>query len=147
MKKPTDTGIILNFRSCAPLQLMKNVIQGRVHRVFNATSNCLAFDQTLEENKTCWTKNQYQEEWSSKTLNQNLEKIINGKAQLRTRKTPKQHQKNKTRSQDMPTIFLQNRGNLTQSFANKLKKLCESQLVFITQKLRSSLPNHLSTET
>ena len=27
-QKPTDTGIILNFRSCAPLQHKKNVIQG-----------------------------------------------------------------------------------------------------------------------
>ena len=58
-QKPTDTEIILHFRSCAPLQLKKNVIQGAVHRVFNATSNWLAFDQALEKNKTCWTKNQY----------------------------------------------------------------------------------------
>ena len=27
-QKPTDTGTILNFRSCAPLQHKKNVIQG-----------------------------------------------------------------------------------------------------------------------
>ena len=32
-QKPTDTGKILNFRSCAPLQHKKNVIQGAVHRV------------------------------------------------------------------------------------------------------------------
>ena len=38
-QKPTDTGIILNLRSCAPLQHKKNVIQGTVHRVFNATYN------------------------------------------------------------------------------------------------------------
>ena len=63
-QKPTDTGIILNFCSCAPLQHKKNVIQGAVHRVFNATSNWLAFDQALEKNKTCWTKNQYPEDWS-----------------------------------------------------------------------------------
>ena len=87
-QKPTDTGIILNFRSCAPLQHKKNVIQGTVHRVFNATSNWLAFDQALEKNKSCWTKNQYPEEWSSKIVYQTLEKIISGgKDQLRT--TPK----------------------------------------------------------
>ena len=33
-QKTTDTGIILNFCSCAPLQHKKNVIQGTVHRVF-----------------------------------------------------------------------------------------------------------------
>ena len=138
-QKPNDNGIILNFRSCAPLQHKKNVIQGTVHMVFNATSNWLAFDQALEKNKTCWTKNQYPEEWSSKIVNQTLEKIISGgKDQLRT--TPKEHQKSKTRSYDKPTIFLQYRGNLTQNFASKLKKLCELQVVFTTRKFRSCLP-------
>ena len=74
-QKPTDTGIILNFRSCAPLQHKKNVIQGTVHRVFNATSNWLAFDQALEKNKSCWTKHQYPEEWSSKIVNQTTRKL------------------------------------------------------------------------
>ena len=57
-QKPTDTGIILSFRSCAPLQHKKNVIRGTVHRVFISTSNGLAFGQALEKNETCWTKNQ-----------------------------------------------------------------------------------------
>ena len=121
-QKPTDTGIILNFRSCAPLQ-HKNVTQGTVHTVFNATSNWLAFDQALDKNKTCWTKNQYSEEWSSKTVNQTLENIISGgKDQLRI--NTKRASKSKTRSHDKPTIFLQYRGILTQNFASKLKKLC-----------------------
>ena len=82
---------------------------------------------------------QYPEEWSSKIVNQTLEKIISGgKDQLRT--TPKEHQKSKTKSNDKPTIFLQYRGNLTQNFASKLKKLCELQVVFTTRKLRSCLP-------
>ena len=90
-QKPTDTGIILNFRCCAPLKHKKNVIQGTVHRVFNATSNWFAFDQALEKNKTCWTKNQLLEDWSSKIVNHTLEKIISGgKDQLRT--TLKKHQ-------------------------------------------------------
>ena len=143
-QKPTDTGIVLNFRSCALLQHKKNVIQGAVHRVFNATSNWLAFDQPLEKNKTCWTKNQYQEEWSSKIVNQTLEKIISGgKDQLRT--TLKEHRKNKTKSIDKPTIFLQYRGNLTQNFASKLKKRCELQVVFTTRKLKSCLPILISS--
>ena len=32
-QKSTDTGIILNFRSCAPLQHNRNVILGTVHRI------------------------------------------------------------------------------------------------------------------
>ena len=55
-QEPTDTGIILNFCSCAPLQHKKNVIQGTVHMVFNATSNLLAFNYALEKNKTAGPK-------------------------------------------------------------------------------------------
>ena len=72
-------------------------------------------------------------------MNQTLEKIISGgKDQLGT--TPTEHQKSKTKSIDKPTIFLQYRGNLTQNFASKLRKLCELQEVFTTRKLRSCLP-------
>ena len=37
-EKPTDTGTILNFRGCAPLQYKRNVIEGMVHGVFRSTS-------------------------------------------------------------------------------------------------------------
>ena len=70
-------------------------------------------------NKTCWTKNRYPDEWSSKIVNHTLQKIIGGgKDQLRT--APKEHQKSKTRSHDKQTTFLQYRGNLTQYFASKI---------------------------
>ena len=72
-------------------------------------------------------------------MNQTSEKIISGvKDHLKT--TPKEHQKSKTRSHDESTILLQYRGNLTQNFASKLKKLCNLQVVFITRKLRSCFP-------
>ena len=67
---------ILNFYSCALLQHERNVIRKELHRVFNATFNWLDFDQALRKNKACWTKNQYPDEWSSKTVNQTIEKII-----------------------------------------------------------------------
>ena len=50
-QKPTNTGAILNFPSCTPLPYKKNVIQGTVHRVYNATSNWFPFDQALEKEK------------------------------------------------------------------------------------------------
>ena len=58
-QKPTDTGTILNFRGCAPLQYKKNVIEGTVHRVFRSTSIWENFDQALEKNRKRWIENQY----------------------------------------------------------------------------------------
>ena len=93
----------------------------------------------LKRTKFAGRKIKNPEEWSSKIVNQTLERIISGgKDQLRT--TSKEHQKNKTKSIDKRTIFLQYIGNFTQNFASKLKKLCEMQVVFTTRKLRSCLP-------
>ena len=71
-QQPNDTGKIQNFCSCALLHYKKNVIQGRARRVFNSLYNWLAFDQNLQKNKTCWTKNQHPDEWSSKEVNKTL---------------------------------------------------------------------------
>ena len=50
-QKSTDTGIILNFRSCAPLQHKRIVIKGTVHRIFIATSDWQSFDAALKKIK------------------------------------------------------------------------------------------------
>ena len=50
-QKSTDTGIILNFRSCAPLQHKRNVIQGTVHRIFIANSDSQSFDVAFKKNQ------------------------------------------------------------------------------------------------
>ena len=109
--KSTDTGLILNLRSFAPLQHKKNVVHGTVHRVFNATSNWLAFDQAVEKNNTCWTKKQYPEEWSSKIVNQTLENVISGgKDQLKT--TAKLHKKVRIDLMINQPFFLQKKATL-----------------------------------
>ena len=38
-RKPSDTDVLLNYRSCAPLSFKRNLIQGTVRRKFNATSS------------------------------------------------------------------------------------------------------------
>ena len=60
-RKPSDTDVLLNYRSCAPLSFKRNLIQGTVHRIFNATSSWLAFDEALTTCKSVWKKNQYPE--------------------------------------------------------------------------------------
>ena len=46
-QKPTDTGLILSFMSLAPTIFKKNIIQGTVHRIFNATTKWQNFDDAL----------------------------------------------------------------------------------------------------
>ena len=134
-QKPTDTGIILYFCSCALLQHKINVTQGTVHSVSIARYNWLVFDQALEKKKICRTKNQFLEVWSSKLVNQTSEEIIRGaKCQLKT--APKDHQKSKTRSHDKPSIFYNTEAPYSK-LCNQIEETMRLQMVFITQKLRS----------
>ena len=76
-QKPTDTGTILNFRGCAPLQYKRNVIEGTVLRVFTSTSTWENFDQALEKKQ--WIEKPYPKNWSDRVVFENLKKIIEGK--------------------------------------------------------------------
>ena len=78
-QKSTDTGVILNFRSCEPLQHKRNMIQGTVHSIFNATSDWQSFDVALKKNQEIWTENQYPTKWSSSIVNETLDKIVTKK--------------------------------------------------------------------
>ena len=44
-KKPINTGVVLNFRSCAPIQPKKTTVEGTVHCVFRSTSTWQKFDK------------------------------------------------------------------------------------------------------
>ena len=81
-KKPTDTGVVLNMRSCAPIQIKMKIVEGTVHRDFTSTSIWQIFYRSLKENENIWQKNQYPESWTSKIINDALQKIIS-KAQLK----------------------------------------------------------------
>ena len=56
-QKATDTGTILNYRSCAPTQYKRSVIQGTVHRVFRSKSSWEKFDKATETNRAQWLTN------------------------------------------------------------------------------------------
>ena len=79
-QKSTDIDLFLIFRSCAPLQHKKNVIQETVHTIFNAISDLQYFDVALKKNQEIWTENHHPIEWSSSFVNETLDKIAtNGK--------------------------------------------------------------------
>ena len=50
-QKPSDTGTILSYRSCAPLQHKKSIIQGTIHRLFRSTRIWKAFLEELTKNE------------------------------------------------------------------------------------------------
>ena len=89
-QKSTDIGIILNFRSCAPLKHERNVIQGTVHKIFNATNDWQSFDVALMKNQEMGTENQYPKECSPSIVNETLDKIVT--KEMVTAKPPQNEQ-------------------------------------------------------
>ena len=75
-RKPSNTDTLLNYRSCAPISFKKNLIQGTVHRIFNATSTWPAFDEALSICNDLWRKNQYPEEFTDQIVLPTIEKCM-----------------------------------------------------------------------
>ena len=73
--KSTDSGIILIFCICEPLQ-RKNVSQGTVHSIFNEATHCEYWDVALMEHQETRTENQYPIECSSCFVNETLNKKV-----------------------------------------------------------------------
>ena len=72
----------MNFRSFAPIQHKRNIVEGTVHRVLRSTSKWQNLDKALKENENIWLKNQYPESSTSRIINEALQKIVS-KPQLK----------------------------------------------------------------
>ena len=132
-QKPTDTGTILNYRSCAPTQYKHSAIQSTVHRVFRSTSSWEQFDKAMETNRAQWRTNQYHENWSAKVASDALYKIIEAKGKPLDSERCLSVQSPKDGKP--PMLMVQYRGNQSQYFANRLRKLINVQVVFTNRKL------------
>ena len=121
---------ILNYRSCASTQYNCSVIQGTVHRVFRSTSSWKQFDKALETNRAQWLTNQYPENWSPKVASDALCKIIEGKGKSLDSERCLSSQSQK--DVKPPMLMVKYRGNQSQHFANRLRKLTNVQVVFTT---------------
>ena len=75
-RKPTDTGLTLNFHSLAPLKYKKSVVIGFVYRIFNSCSTWQLFHEGLEEAKSILVKKQYPLDFIEKIFNDTLMKIL-----------------------------------------------------------------------
>ena len=50
-RKPTDTGLMMNYHSLAPLKYKRSVVIGSVHRIFRACSTWQLFHKGILELK------------------------------------------------------------------------------------------------
>ena len=74
-RKPTDTGLTLNYHANAPTKYKRNVIQGLTHRIYNSCSTWSNFHKGLEEGIKILKENQYPEELSRSIIKETLDKL------------------------------------------------------------------------
>jgi len=75
-RKPTDTGLTLNFHSLAPFKYKKSVLIGFVYRIYNSCSNWQNIHKSLEEAKLILVKNQYPPDLIDNVFHDTLHRIL-----------------------------------------------------------------------
>ena len=89
----------------------------------------------METNSAQWLTNHYPENWSAKVASDALCKIIEGKGKPLNSERCLSIQSPK--DVKLPMLIVQYRGNQSQYFANRLRKITNVQVVFTTRKLES----------
>ena len=75
-RKPTDTGLSLNFHSLAPMKYKRSVVTSFVYRIFRACSSWLYFHEGISQAKTILANNQYPESFIDHVIKDTLHKIL-----------------------------------------------------------------------
>ena len=133
-QKPTDTGLMLSFRAMAPTIYKKNIIEGTVHRIFNATSTWQAFRVGLEKAMVDWENNQYPPQFYNPIVRRTIDKLVSA---------PSVRQPDVvTSNARKPTAMtIQYRGVLSDQLASKLRSKTDTKLIFTMKKLKTALPS------
>ena len=121
--------------------IRKRSFRGTVHKILTATSDWQSFDVVL---KRTGLKINIQLSGSRTSISkETLDKIVtrnNVTASPPPKKTTSQKVKSVNNKELKPRFFVQNRGNIIQTFASRLRKLCNIQIIFTTRELRTCLP-------
>ena len=138
-RKPSDTGLIMNFHSLAPVRYKRSVVVGCVHRIFNSCSTWELFHESLSEAKDILHNNQYPSSFYEPLIHQTLTKLLS-----------KPEKVDKDEKEEQPfMVFLNYRGKCSDDFAKELYKICNNpeqlirpslRVIFTIKKLKTALP-------
>ena len=133
-QKPTDTGLVLSFRSLAPTIFKRNIIQGTVHRIFNATSNWQKFDEGLSKAQMIWENNQYPPQFTQPIVRKCLSKLLG-------REPETVNQTSRNSAEHRACLVMQYRGKISDQFSKRLKRTTGNNVIFTMRKLKTALPS------
>ena len=118
------------------MRYKKNIVQGTVQRVLNASSNWHAFTESITEFGCMLKKNQYSPQFYEPIIRETLNKIIE--------KHMKQDTNTKTTenaTKKLIPFVLQYRGNKSDVFSKRLRKTADYSVIFTTRQMKTALPS------
>ena len=139
--KPTDTGLMMSFRACAPTRYKKNIIEGTVHRLYNTTSSWTAFHQGLESAKITWEKNQYPPDFYEPIVADTIGKFLTSDTNENNTTVPTTRSNAPRNRTERPLLILQYRGTISDKLLRKVRSSTNGSVVFTTRKLKTCLPS------
>ena len=156
-RKPTDTGLTLNYHALAPLKYKKSVVISLIHRIYRASSSWNHFHNGIIEAKEILKHNQYPLDFIEPIINSTLYSIIDCPTDDNVNmSTDSEHSDsfisndnsldsnaclNHFEEKDKFKFFINYRGKLTEKLAVSLKKLnAPCRLIMTLKKTKYSLP-------
>ena len=137
-RKPSDTGLVLNYHALAPVCYKRSVVAGFIHRIHRSCSTWENFHQSLVLAKETLEKNQYPPEFYDPIICDTINKIMSQKG------TAHEPPSNEREAVATPKHLyrIQYRGRATDNYVKRLRAAnAPIQPVITLRKLRSFLPS------
>ena len=99
-RKPTDTGLVMNYHALAPKRYKRSVVSGFVYRIYRACSNWENFHDSLERAKRVLERNQYPPTFYEPIIRQTLNDLQGATQQPPTSPSQKNCRSRKSSTKD-----------------------------------------------
>ena len=152
-RKPTDTGLTLNFHALAPLKYKKSVVISFVHRIYNSCSSWANFHNGIIEATEILKYNQYPISFIEPIINSTLNSILGvsddiSECSSNTSSDSSDDMSldpnaclNQFKEKDKFHFFVNYRGKLTERLAKSFRKLnAPCKVIMTLKKIRNFLP-------
>ena len=146
-RKPTDTGLTLNYHALAPLKYKRSVVASFVHRIFRSCSSWENFHKGLDEALSILENNQYPSTFVLPIVQKTLTKLVSPDDEsLINDNVNSDVDLNaclfSMDDKDKFMFFVQYRGKATEKLAMSFKRLnAPCKVVMTTRKLKTVMPS------
>ena len=146
-RKPTDTGLTLNYHALAPQKYKRSVVSSFVHRIFRACSSWENFHEGLNEALEILENNQYPSTFVMPIVQKTLTKLVSPDDESLMNESMNVSLDSNAclysiDDKDKFMFFIQYRGKATEKLAMSFKRLnAPCRVIMTTRKAKTVMPS------